>query len=56
MTETLNKLHDFFALLLIDKPHFHGKVEVNFFDGKVPNVNVIESVKLTDKRMDEKKP
>jgi hypothetical protein len=29
----------------LEDKHFYGKVELNFFDGKVPNVNKEESIK-----------
>jgi len=45
---TIAKLSQFFRQLLESKPKFFGSVEVNFHDGNVPNVNVKESVKLTD--------
>ena len=50
MNETVKKIVEFFTELLSTKPAFHGKVEVNFFNGKVPNVNVSESIKLQPKQ------
>lgn len=46
--KTLTQLQKFFAKLLWEKPEFYGSAEVNFCKGKVPNINVKESVKIDD--------
>lgn len=54
MDETLAQLAKFFHKLLTDKPRFHGKVQINFWDGKVPNANVQieESIKFDSRTAD----
>ncbi len=46
------QIASWFRDFLAKKPNFYGSVQVNFHDGDVPNMNVLESVKLGDKTQD----
>jgi len=38
--KTIAKVDLFLDKLLTDKPDFYGRVELNFCNGEVPNINV----------------
>jgi len=46
MPETVKKISEQLAKILTERPHFHGSIVINLFDGKCPNLNVNESIKI----------
>ena len=46
MPETVKKIADKLAEILEKNPDFHGKIEINLFGGKCPNINVCQSIKI----------
>jgi len=46
MPETVKKIAEEVAKVLEKNPHFHGQITINLFDGKCPNINVNQSIKI----------